>query len=65
MVTVKRWTSGRCVICQRNVDGLECEFADKSLSGHLCMTDFKLAVRAGTEKEKQYKRQAVYRKEKP
>ena len=51
MVTVKRWTHARCVICQRDTDGVECEFTDKSLSGHLCTKHFMLAIRARSKNE--------------
>ena len=49
MVNVTKYVAGKCIICQRELDGVVCEFRDGTLKGHLCMRHFHSAMKARTE----------------
>lgn len=53
LVTISRHASGTCVwCCKQTNDGVEAQFQD-GLSGFLCWTDFKKAVKARSGNEQQ------------
>lgn len=51
LVTINKHSAGTCVWCRKQTDdGVETKFQD-GLSGFLCWTDFKKAVKARSEEE--------------
>ena len=51
LVTIDKHSAGTCVWCRKRTDdGVEAKFQD-GLSGFLCWTDFKKAVKARSEVE--------------
>ena len=49
MVNVTKYGTGKCILCQRELDGVVCEFRDGTLKGHLCMRHFHNAMKARSE----------------
>lgn len=49
MVHIKKYGTGRCVFCQQEKEGYDCEFTDGSLKGFLCVRHFNHAAKMRSE----------------